>query len=116
MRTAWPRCQPRNIPLIPRAVKAAPPCCGDLAFVGRGRFRILRSLTLRVVILPDYESLSRWAAELVLDRIRRFEPTADRPFVLGLPTGSTPLGLYQELVRRHRAGEVSFQNVVTFNM
>jgi len=71
---------------------------------------------LRVVILPEYESLSRWAAELVIDRIRRFQPTAERPFVLGLPTGSTPLGMYQELVRRHRAGEVSFRHVVTFNM
>ena len=40
----------------------------------------------------------------------------DRPFVLGLPTGSSPTAVYQRLVEMHKRGEVSFANVVTFNM
>lgn len=36
--------------------------------------------------------------------------------MLGLPTGSSPVLIYQELVKRHKAGEISFRNVVTFNM
>lgn len=49
-------------------------------------------------------------------RIKRFNPTADKPFVLGLPTGSSPELIYQILVQRHKAGEISFRHVVTFNM
>ena len=37
-------------------------------------------------------------------------------FVLGLPTGGTPLGMYQKLVQAHKAGKVSFKYVITFNM
>ena len=51
-----------------------------------------------------------------MTEIRFFSPTADRPFVLGLPTGSTPLGTYQKLIEFHKKGYVSFKNVVTFNM
>src|SRR5690606_15813871 len=39
-----------------------------------------------------------------------------RPFVLGLPTGSSPLGTYRELIKLNKSGQVSFQNVITFNM
>ena len=49
-------------------------------------------------------------------RINKFAPTADKPFVLGLPTGSSPLTTYKALVRMHKAGELSFKHVVTFNM
>ncbi|MBU1077258.1 MAG: glucosamine-6-phosphate deaminase, partial [Spirochaetes bacterium] len=45
-----------------------------------------------------------------------FGPTKERPFVLGLPTGSSPLGTYEELVKLHNKGKVSFKNVITFNM
>ena len=38
------------------------------------------------------------------------------PFVLGLTTGRTPLGLYRELVKRHKAGEVSFRNVAVYSL
>ena len=60
--------------------------------------------------------MSKWAANHIIERIRTFAPTEDRPFVLGLPTGGTPLGTYAELIRRHKAGEVSFRHVITFNM
>ncbi|MHB9028903.1 MAG: 6-phosphogluconolactonase, partial [Candidatus Latescibacterota bacterium] len=71
---------------------------------------------MRVIIQPDYETASSWAAAWVVLQIRKCNPTPERPFVLGLPTGSTPLGMYRELIRFHREGTVSFANVVTFNM
>lgn len=71
---------------------------------------------MRLIIEPDYDQLSLWAANYVAARINEFKPTADRPFVLGCPTGSSPLGLYRNLIRLHREGKVSFKNVVTFNM
>jgi glucosamine-6-phosphate deaminase len=52
----------------------------------------------------------------VAAQINAAKPTASKPFVLGLPTGSSPLGMYQRLVELHKQGKVSFKNVVTFNM
>jgi len=71
---------------------------------------------MRVIIEQDKAAMSKWAANHIIERIRAFAPTEDRPFVLGLPTGGTPLGTYAELIRRHKAGEVSFRHVITFNM
>lgn len=71
---------------------------------------------MRVIIKPDYDACSKWAADYVVYKINRFHPTAEKPFVLGLPTGSTPLGMYRELISQYQAGKVSFENVVTFNM
>lgn len=71
---------------------------------------------MRVIIEENYDLLSKWAAAHIVKRINEFAPTSDRPFVLGLPTGSTPLGTYRELIEYCRRGEVSFKNVVTFNM
>ena len=71
---------------------------------------------MRVIIEKNYEEMSRWAASHIVERINAFNPTAERPFVLGLPTGSTPIGTYRELVRLHQEGKISFKNVVTFNM
>jgi len=55
-------------------------------------------------------------ATYVKSRILEFKPTEERPFVLGLPTGSSPVGLYENLVKFHKNGELSFKNVITFNM
>ena len=71
---------------------------------------------MRVIIEPDYDKMSKWAADYVAKRIQESKPTADKPFKLGCPTGSSPLGLYKELIKKHKAGELSFENVVTFNM
>ena len=60
--------------------------------------------------------MSEWAAEYVASRINAANPTPDRPFVLGCPTGSSPLGMYKALIDLYKAGKVSFANVVTFNM
>ena len=71
---------------------------------------------MRVIIEPDYDKMSQWAADYVAQRIIEFNPTADKPFKLGCPTGSSPLGLYRELIKKYESGEISFENVVTFNM
>jgi len=71
---------------------------------------------MRVIIEKDYEALSRRAAQHVIERINSFKPTADRRFVLGLPTGSSPIGMYRELIKACKECRVSFQNVLTFNM
>ncbi|HUW20889.1 MAG TPA: glucosamine-6-phosphate deaminase [Sedimentisphaerales bacterium] len=71
---------------------------------------------MRVIIEPNYELVSKWAANHVTKRIKEFGPGESRPFVLGLPTGSSPLGMYKELIKLNKAGVVSFKNVVTFNM
>lgn len=71
---------------------------------------------MRLIIQKDKQHLAQWAANHVAQRINEAHPTAENPFVLGLPTGSTPLGMYAELIKLHKAGKVSFEHVVTFNM
>jgi glucosamine-6-phosphate deaminase len=71
---------------------------------------------MRILIYDNYQSLSKWVAHYIAGKINHAKPTKDKPFILGLPTGSTPIGTYRELVALHNEGLVSFQNVVTFNM
>ncbi|MFU2046733.1 glucosamine-6-phosphate deaminase [Avibacterium gallinarum] len=71
---------------------------------------------MRLIPLKTAEQVSKWAARHIVDRINEFKPTEEHPFVLGLPTGGTPLQTYKELIKLYQAGEVSFKNVVTFNM
>jgi glucosamine-6-phosphate isomerase len=71
---------------------------------------------MRLIIQPDSSGISNWAGSYIASRINSFSPSADRPFVLGLPTGSTPLGTYAKLIELYKQGEVSFKHVVTFNM
>ena len=72
---------------------------------------------MRVIIEPDYEKLSQWAARYIAGRIKEHERKGEtRPFVLGLPTGSSPIGTYKELIKLNKSGYISFKNVVTFNM
>lgn len=71
---------------------------------------------MRVIIEPNYEKLSQWAANYVINKINTANPTTEKPFVLGLPTGSSPIGMYQALVKANKEGKISFKNVLTFNM
>jgi glucosamine-6-phosphate deaminase len=71
---------------------------------------------MRVIIEPNYESASKWTANYVVKKINESSPTDSKPFVLGFPTGSSPIGMYNELVKLYKAGVVSFKNVITFNM
>ena len=54
---------------------------------------------MRVIIQTNYELVSEWAANYTARRINDFKPTEKNPFVLGLPTGSSPLGMYKELIK-----------------
>lgn len=71
---------------------------------------------MKILIHEHYQSLSKWTAYYVASKINAFNPTPEKPFVLGLPTGSSPLGTYAELIELVKQGDLSFQNVVTFNM
>jgi len=71
---------------------------------------------MRLLIHKDYEDVCRWTADYIIRRINNFAASPAKPFVLGLPTGSTPLGVYRQLIAACREGKVSFSPVVTFNM
>lgn len=71
---------------------------------------------MRLIIQPNYDLLSQWAANYVVSKIKAANPTAEKPFVLGLPTGSSPMGMYKALIKHYQEKRVSFQHIVTFNM
>jgi glucosamine-6-phosphate deaminase len=66
---------------------------------------------MEVIIHTDYDQMSRAAARMVFD-VLNAKPNA----VLGMATGSTPLGLYKELVRLHKEENLDFSHVTTFNL
>lgn len=67
---------------------------------------------MRVIISQNYNDLSQWVADYIVNKINQ----ANGKIVLGLPTGSSPLGVYKRLIEAHKAGKVSFKEVTTFNM
>lgn len=71
---------------------------------------------MRLIIQPTYDMISKWAANYVASRILEFNPSSKKRFVLGLPTGSSPIGMYKELIKLNKRGVVSFKYVTTFNM
>ncbi|KAI7900301.1 glucosamine-6-phosphate isomerase [Cokeromyces recurvatus] len=71
---------------------------------------------MRLIIRNDYDEVSDWVAHYVKERINQFEPTKERPFVLGLPTGSSPMNVYRRLAEFVKEGKLSFKHVITFNM
>ena len=71
---------------------------------------------MRLIINENDAKGAIWAAHYIVSRIKAKAAVTDKPFVLGLPTGSTPIATYKELIRMNKAGEVSFKNVITFNM
>lgn len=71
---------------------------------------------MRLIIEPDYQHASNWAANYIAAKINEAKPTEQKPFILGLPTGSSPLGIYKMLIELYKKGAVSFKNVITFNM
>jgi glucosamine-6-phosphate deaminase len=71
---------------------------------------------MRVIIQPNAQRAGEWTAAYICRRINGFKPTLKEPYVLGLPTGSSPIPTYKRLVDLHREAKLSFANVVTFNM
>ena len=68
---------------------------------------------MRVIIKDNYDKCSKWVAEYIANKINK---SKNKQFVLGLPTGSTPLGVYKYLISMYENKLVSFKNVITFNM
>ncbi len=66
---------------------------------------------MRVIIVKDYDRMSKLAAKFIADELRR-----NPSLVLGLATGSTPIGMYQELIRMHKEEGLDFSKVITFNL
>lgn len=71
---------------------------------------------MRLVIRENYSQAAEYVATYIKKRILAFKPCKERPFILGLPTGSSPIGVYKLLVEMYKRGELSFLHVVTFNM
>jgi len=71
---------------------------------------------MKLIIRDTAGDVTEWAAKYVIKRINAFNPGPGKMFVLGLPTGGTPLGMYKKLVQAHKAGKISFKHVITFNM
>ena len=71
---------------------------------------------MRVIILKNSDETAKWSAYRIAKEMLKFKPTPEKPFVLGLPTGSTPLKTYKELINLYNEGIISFENVITFNM
>lgn len=71
---------------------------------------------MRIVIKDTRDETGKWVADYIWKKIEKYGPTPDRPFILGLPTGSSPMPVYEEWIRQHKAGKISFKNVITFNM
>jgi glucosamine-6-phosphate isomerase len=74
------------------------------------------TFTMRMIIRDDSDKVGDYVADYVCQRINDFKPTENNPFVLGLPTGSTPIKTYERLVKYYEEGKLSFEYVVTFNM
>ena len=69
---------------------------------------------MKVIIRDNAKDAALWVAHRIAGAINAKAKVSKKPFVLGLPTGSTPEAVYAELARMNKAGEVSFKNVVTF--
>lgn len=71
---------------------------------------------MRQAIFSNNQDAATFVAQYIVTRINDFKPTHSKPFVMGLPTGSSPEGIYKKLIEYYQNGLVSFKNVVTFNM
>ena len=71
---------------------------------------------MKVIIRNTSKEGSLWAAHHIAEKIKAKAAVTDKPFVLGLCTGSSPIETYAELARMVQAGELSFRNVISFNM
>ena len=70
---------------------------------------------IRTVVVEDHDELGRLVANRIAGVVRT-RRAAGKPTVLGLATGSTPIGVYRELIRMHREEGLSFSDVVSFNL
>ncbi|CEP88059.1 glucosamine-6-phosphate deaminase [[Clostridium] sordellii] len=66
---------------------------------------------MRILVCKDYEEMSKKAAQLIASQV-----TLKSNSILGLATGSTPIGMYRDLVKMYEKGELDFSNIKTFNL
>ena len=66
---------------------------------------------IELIITKDYDEMSQKAAEIFIDMLKK-KPNA----TLGLATGSTPIGLYKKLIEKNKSKEISFKDVITYNL
>ncbi len=66
---------------------------------------------MKIIITKDYDEMSKKAADLIASKIKE-----NKNLVLGLATGATPIKTYENLVKKYNNKEISFKNVVTFNL
>jgi len=71
---------------------------------------------MRLLIHKDYDAICGWTADYITRLIKKFAPKKDKPFVIGLPTGSSPLGVYKNLIAAYKEKKISFADVISFNM
>ncbi len=72
---------------------------------------------MKVISFETVSEVADYAAGEMIKAIKTFVPTEEKPYlVLGLPTGSTPIPVYERLVQAYNNGDISFKNVKTFNM
>lgn len=66
---------------------------------------------MKVIVKKNYDEVSKVAAQEMINLVKTKENA-----VLGLPTGSTPVGMYKNVVKAYKNGEISFKNITTFNL
>lgn len=71
---------------------------------------------MRVILLDTDDHVAQWVAHYIVRCINLFVPTSKNPFVLGLPSGGTPIKTYKKLIEMYRSGQVSFKYVVIFTI
>ncbi|KAI5954672.1 NAG1 [Candida jiufengensis] len=71
---------------------------------------------MRQATFSSDEDASQYLADYIIKKINTFNPTSSKPFILGLPTGSSPEGIYKRLIEANKKGLITFKNVITFNM
>jgi len=71
---------------------------------------------MRLLIHKNYDAMCKWTSDYIVKKINAFAPNKNKPFIIGLPTGSSPLGVYKNLVTACKEKKISFANVISFNM
>ena len=70
---------------------------------------------MRIIIQKNYEEMCQWVSLYIKEKIIQQQEECNQ-YVLGLPTGSTPIGVYKNFVKYYKEKKLSFKNVTTFNM
>ena len=96
----------------PNAVHVAAAAAGAHAAAAHGPTSLEH---IRTVVVEEHDAIARLVAGRIAALIRERQAGGQRA-VLGLATGSTPIGVYRELIRMHREEGLSFRGVVTFNL